>query len=51
MLVLHNLNSTNQGHQWFSIMEYKCISSKFTLQIQTKYENTQIETCFQVLLP
>ena len=32
ILVLYNLNSTNQGYEGFNIMEYKYISSKFTLQ-------------------
>ena len=32
-------------------MEYKNISSKFTLQPQTKYKNTEMETCLQGLLP
>ena len=32
-------------------MEYKNISSKFTLQIKTKYKNSKIQTFFQGLLP
>ena len=32
-------------------MEYKNISSKFTLEPQTKYKNTEMETCLQGLLP
>ena len=32
-------------------MEYKNISSKFTLQTQRKYKNTKIRTCLQELLP
>ena len=30
-------------------MEYKYISSKFTLQTQTKYKNTKIQTCLHGL--
>ena len=32
-------------------MEYKNISSKYTLQPQTKHKNTKIETYLQGLLP
>ena len=32
-------------------MEYKNISSRFTLQTQAKYKNTKIRTCLQGLLP
>ena len=32
-------------------MEYKYISSKFTLQTQTKYKNTKIQTCLHGFLP
>ena len=31
-------------------MEGKNISSKFTLQTQTKYEHTKIQSCLQSLL-
>ena len=31
-------------------MEYKNVSSKFTLQTQAKYKNTEIQTCLQGLL-
>ena len=31
-------------------MEYKNISSKFTLQTQTKYKNAKTGTCLQELL-
>ena len=36
ILVLFDLTSTNQGFQELNIMEYKSISSKFTLQTQTE---------------
>ena len=36
VLVLYDLTSTNQGFQELNIMEYKNISSKFTLQTQTE---------------
>ena len=42
---LCSLNSTNQGSYGHNIMEYKNISSKFTLQTQKKYKNTKIKTC------
>ena len=32
-------------------MECKNISLKFRLQTQTKYKNTQIQTCLEGLLP
>ena len=32
-------------------MEFKIISSKFMLQIKTKYKNTKIQTFSQGLLP
>ena len=32
-------------------MEYNNISLKFTLQTQTEYRNTKIQTCLQGLLP
>ena len=32
-------------------MEDKNIFSKLTLQTQTKYKNTKIQTCLQGLLP
>ena len=32
-------------------MEYKNISSKFTLQVKTKYIETRIQTFFEGLLP
>ena len=38
---------TNYG---FHIVEYKNISSKFTLQTQTKYKNTKTQNCLQELL-
>ena len=38
MLTLYDLSKTNQGYYGFNIMEYKNISSKFTLQTQRKTE-------------
>ena len=38
ILVLYELNSRNQRYELFNIMEYKNISSKFTLQTQRKTE-------------
>ena len=35
----------------FNIMEGKSVSSKFTLQTETKYKHTKIQTCLQSLLP
>ena len=32
-------------------MEYKYISSKFTLQTQTSNKSTKIQTCLHVLFP
>ena len=32
-------------------MEYKYISLKFTLQTQTNYKNTKIQTCLHRLFP
>ena len=31
-------------------MEYEIFSSEFTLQTQTKYKNTKIQSCLQKLL-
>ena len=36
ILVLYDQTSTNHGFQGLNIMEYKNISSKFTLQTQTE---------------
>ena len=51
ILVLYNLNSTNQGFWGFYIMEYKYIASKFTLQTQTNGKSTKIQTCLHGLFP